>query len=127
MMKIQTTVRGSITLSLKDELAKEGVEHWRSWEVHDFGSGEGRRTTYRGQQFTEQFARKTAIEIVVPEGDVDRIVEAIVKTVRANGVAEAEILVQPIARTIRIAGGTMEELRAPEVELSGDQAPRRVT
>ena len=116
MMKIQTIVRGSITLSLKDELAKAGIDSWRSWEVHDFGSGEGRLTTYRGQQFTEQFARKTAIEIVVPDSNVNRVVDAIVKTVRASGIGEGEILVQPIARTIRIAGGAVEEVQAPEID-----------
>jgi nitrogen regulatory protein P-II 1 len=125
-MKIQTIVRGSVTISLKDELAKEGVEQWRSWEVHDFGSGEGRRTTYRGQEFTEQFARKTAIEMVVQEGDVDRVVDAIVRVVRASGVAEGEILVQPIARTIRIAGGAVEELRAPALDSQSQVTKRHV-
>jgi nitrogen regulatory protein P-II 1 len=114
MMKIQAIVRGSITLTLKDHLAKEGVTGWKSWEVHDFGSSDGRRTTYRGQEFTEQFARKTAIEVLVADDDADRVVDAIVEAVRSSGGGEGEVLVQPVTRSLRIAQGVVEETRVSD-------------
>jgi nitrogen regulatory protein P-II 1 len=118
MMRIQAIVRGDATRTLKDQLAKAGVEHWRSWEVHDFGSSEGLHTSYRGREFTEEFARDIAIDVIVSNEDVDRIVDMLVAAVGATGTGEGEILVYPIARSICIAGGTVQD-RRPQNSNSG--------
>jgi nitrogen regulatory protein P-II 1 len=112
MMNIQAIMRAGATLTIKDELAKLGVTRWRSWEVHEFGSGEGRHTSYRGQEFTEQFLRKTAVEVLVSDEQADSVVDALVAAARASGGGDAEIVAVPVARAVRIVNGQVDEMAA---------------
>jgi len=108
MMKIQTTVRTSMIVQIREALAELRVAEMVVWDVRVFGNEKGHTTSYRGSEYTEEFARKVAMEVVVGDEQADRVVDTITKTLRTNGVNEGQILVVPVARSIRWGSGEEE-------------------
>jgi len=107
MMMIQTTVRTSVIVQIREALTDLHISEMASWDVRVFGSEKGRKTSYRGSEYTEEFTRQVAIELVVADEQADRIVDTLARTLRTNGVTDAQILVLPVARSIRL--GSVEE------------------
>jgi nitrogen regulatory protein P-II 2 len=48
------------------------------------------------------FLPKIKIEVVVPEGTVDKAVEAIVRTARTGQIGDGKIFVSPIEHAVRV-------------------------
>jgi nitrogen regulatory protein P-II 1 len=109
MMKIQMTVRGSVIVQVREALAGLRITEMASWDVRVFGGEKGRTTSYRGAEYTEEFARKVAVEVVVTDEQVDRVLNAIMRTLRASGASDGQIQVIPVARNIRLGSGEEEE------------------
>src|SRR5678816_4718710 len=90
-------------------LAKIGVLGLTAFEVKGFGRQAGHTERYRGAKMDVGFVPKVKLEICVPDGDVNRAVDAIVAAARTGEVGDGKIFVSPVNEVIRIRTGDRNE------------------
>ena len=105
-MKLITAVIKPFKLDeVRDALKSAGVVGMTITEVRGFGRQGGHTETYRGAEYQIDFVPKTKIELVVDEGDVDRIVDLLVEAARSGKIGDGKVWVTPIETLIRIRTG----------------------
>ena len=105
-MKIITAVIKPFRLDeVKEALKGAGVAGITVTEVQGFGRQAGRTEVYRGTEYKVDFVPKVRLELVVDEGDVDRIVEVITNSARTGKIGDGKIWVSEAERLIRIRTG----------------------
>ncbi|MFK7920178.1 MAG: P-II family nitrogen regulator [Ilumatobacter sp.] len=105
-MKLITAVIKPFKLDdVKDALKEAGITGITVSEVRGFGRQGGHTETYRGAEYKIDFVPKVGIEVVVDDGAVDSVVEAI-KTGAATGkIGDGKIWVSDVDRIVRIRTG----------------------
>jgi nitrogen regulatory protein P-II 2 len=71
-------------------------------EVEGFGNQKGHTEIYRGAEYAVSFVPKVQIEVAVPAGLVDRVVDAIMSSARTGQIGDGKIFVSSVASTMRI-------------------------
>lgn len=74
-------------------------------EVKGLGRQKGHTELYRGAEYKVDMLPKTKIEVVVNEDQVERIVEAIIKSAQTGKIGDGKIFVRPVEQVIRIRTG----------------------
>jgi nitrogen regulatory protein PII len=92
---------------VKDALREIGVKGLTSVEAQGFGRQRGHTEIYRGAEYQVDFVPKVQIEVVADDEDVDRIVQAILRTARTGKIGDGKIFVLPAEQAIRIRTGEM--------------------
>ena len=87
---------------VKEALATIGVEGMTVTEVKGFGRQKGHTEIYRGSEYTVDFLPKVKIETVVPDENVAKAVEAIVKSAKTGKIGDGKVFVVPIEDAVRI-------------------------
>ena len=105
MKKIEAIIKPFKLDDVKEALTEIGVIGMTVTEVRGFGRQKGHTELYRGGEYTVDFLPKIKIEVVVPEGTVDKAVEAIVRTARTGQIGDGKIFVSRIDDAIRIRTG----------------------
>ena len=82
-----------------------GVQGITVTEVKGFGRQRGHTELYRGAEYVVDFLPKTKIEMVVGDGIVEQITEAIVNAARTGKVGDGKIFVTQLEQAIRIRTG----------------------
>ncbi|MEX0715668.1 MAG: P-II family nitrogen regulator [Planctomycetaceae bacterium] len=109
MKKIEAIIRHYKLEEVKDALTAIGVHGMTVSEVRGFGRQKGRKEHYRGGEFAVDFLPKARMELVVPDADVDAVVQAIVDTARTGGIGDGKIFITDLAQVIRIRTGETGE------------------
>jgi len=78
-------------------------------EVQGYGRQKGHTETYRGTEYQIEFIPKIKIEVIIPEGIEDAVIEAISKTARTGKFGDGKIFVAPTEDVIRIRTGERGE------------------
>lgn len=105
-MKIITAVIKPFRLDeVKEALKGAGVAGITVTEVQGFGRQAGHTEVYRGTEYKVDFVPKVRMELVVDDGDVDRIVEVITNAARTGKIGDGKIWVSEAERLIRIRTG----------------------
>ena len=65
---------------VKDAIKELGVQGLTVSDVQGFGRQRGHTEVYRGAEYTVDFMPKVRIEILVDDGDVDRVVQQLLTT-----------------------------------------------
>lgn len=105
-MKIITTVIKPFRLDeVKEALKGAGVAGITVTEVQGFGRQAGHTEVYRGTEYKVDFVPKVRLEMVVDDGDVDRLVEVITNAARTGKIGDGKIWVTEAERLIRIRTG----------------------
>jgi nitrogen regulatory protein P-II 1 len=60
---------------------------------------------YRGAEYVVDFLPKIKIELVVSSDDLERVIDAIIKSAKTGKIGDGKIFVTPIEQTIRIRTG----------------------
>jgi len=60
---------------------------------------------YRGAEYTIDFLPKVRVEILVDDGDVDRVVQKLVETARTGKIGDGKVWVVPVDNIWRIRTG----------------------
>jgi nitrogen regulatory protein P-II 1 len=90
---------------VKDALKQLGVAGMTATEVRGFGRQGGHTETYRGAEYRIDFVPKVELQLVVDDGAVDAVVDAI-RTAAATGqIGDGKIWVTPVERLVRIRTG----------------------
>jgi nitrogen regulatory protein PII len=95
---------------VKDAVKALGIQGMTITEVKGFGRQGGHTETYRGAEYQVDFLPKSRMELLVEDGDVDRVVEAIVAAARTGKIGDGKIWVSAVERTVRIRTGEEGDL-----------------
>jgi nitrogen regulatory protein P-II 1 len=90
---------------VKDALKAAGVQGITVSEVKGFGRQGGHTETYRGTEYTIEFVPKIRLEVVVDDGDVDAVVDAVAGAAKTGKIGDGKIWVTPVGRLVRIRTG----------------------
>ena len=77
MQLITAIIKPHMLDEVKDALKGKGVTGITVSEVKGFGRQGGHTETYRGTEYTIEFLPKVKVEVIVDDGDVDTVVDAI--------------------------------------------------
>ncbi|MEX2256352.1 MAG: P-II family nitrogen regulator [Acidimicrobiia bacterium] len=74
-------------------------------DVQGFGRQRGHTEVYRGAEYEIDFVPKVRVEVLVDDGDVERITNALVETARTGKIGDGKVWVVPVEGVIRIRTG----------------------
>ena len=91
-------------------LTQVGVSGMTITEVQGFGNQKGHTEIYPGGvEYGVSFLPKVQIEVAVPTGLVDRVVDAISRSARTGQIGDGKIFVSSISSTMRIRTGETDD------------------
>ena len=105
MKKVQAIIKPSKLEAVKEALHEVGVHGMTVWEVKGFGRQRGHKEIYRGSEREVEFVPKTAIEVVVRDGMVEDVIEAVMRAARTGKIGDGKIFVCDMEDVVRIRTG----------------------
>jgi nitrogen regulatory protein P-II 1 len=109
MKKIEAIVKPFKLDEVREQLSEIGVTGLTVTEVKGFGRQKGHTELYRGAEYTVDFLPKVKVEVVVPDGLLDKAIEAIIKAARTGKIGDGKIFVTTVSHVIRIRTGETDE------------------
>jgi len=105
-MKLVTAIIKPFKLDdVRDALQEVGVQGITVTEVKGFGRQKGHTELYRGAEYVVDFLPKVKLEIAIDSGQLDQVVEAIVKAAKTDKIGDGKIFVSDIEQVVRIRTG----------------------
>ena len=92
---------------VKEALREVGVNGLTTTDVEGFGRQRGHTEVYRGAEYQVDFVPKVKIEVLVPDDEVQGVVDALVKAARTGKIGDGKIWVTEAEQVIRIRTGEM--------------------
>jgi nitrogen regulatory protein P-II 1 len=108
--KIEAVIKPFKLDEVKEALHGLGVQGLTVTEVKGFGRQKGHTELYRGAEYVVDFLPKIKLEVVVDDGAVDGVVDAIVTAANTGRIGDGKIFILPLGEAIRIRTGE----RGPE-------------
>ncbi|HEX7045419.1 MAG TPA: P-II family nitrogen regulator [Burkholderiales bacterium] len=109
MKKIEAVIKPFKLDDVREALSEAGVTGLTVTEVKGFGRQKGHTELYRGAEYVIDFLPKVKIEVIVPDNQVDRCVEAIISAARTGKIGDGKIFVYPVEQVVRIRTGERGE------------------
>jgi len=109
MKKVTAIIREDRFSMVKDALSDIGYPGMTVTEVKGHGNQKGVTEQWRGRTYRTDLLRKIQIEIVVPDKDVEKILQCIVKESQTGSIGDGKIFISPIENAIRIRTGEKGE------------------
>ena len=107
-MKLITAIVKPFKLDdVKNALELIGITGLTVSEVQGFGRQRGHTEVYRGAEYQVDFVPKVKIEVLVPDDDVQGVIDAIVKAARTGKIGDGKLWVTEAEQVIRIRTGEM--------------------
>lgn len=94
---------------VKNALMESGVQGMTVTEVKGFGRQKGHKETYRGTEYQIEFVPKVKLEVAVPDGLVQRVVETIARAAKTGSIGDGKIFVSDLGNVVRIRTGETGE------------------
>ena len=102
-MKLVTAIIKPFKLDeVREALSTIGVQGITVTEVKGFGRQKGHTELYRGAEYVVDFLPKVKIEVVLPDEQVERAIDAIVQSANTGKIGDGKIFVFPVEQAIRI-------------------------
>jgi nitrogen regulatory protein P-II 1 len=109
MKKIEAIIQPHKLDDVKEALKNAGIDGLTLSEVHGHGRQKGHTEVYRGSEYKVDVRPKVKVEIVVPSGDLDRIVGVISESARSGKIGDGKIFVSTVEEVYRIRNGDRGE------------------
>jgi nitrogen regulatory protein P-II 1 len=109
MKKIEAIIKPFKLEEVKEALSNDGIKGITVTEVKGFGRQKGHKELYRGAEYEIEFLPKVKIEIVVPDSDVETVLNAIVSSARTGRLGDGKVWVTSMEEVIRIRTGERGE------------------
>ncbi len=77
--------------------------------VRGFGRQKGHTELYRGAEYVVDFIPKIKLEIIVSDGILSKVVEAVEKAAKTGRIGDGKIFVTPVEAVVRIRTGETGE------------------
>ena len=105
MKKIEAIIKPFKLDDVREALSEAGMSGLTVTEVKGFGRQKGHTELYRGAEYVVDFLPKVKIEVIVPDDQIDRCVEAIISAAHTGKIGDGKIFVYPVEQVIRIRTG----------------------
>ncbi len=105
MKKIEAIIKPFKLDEVKDALQGVGVNGLTVSEVKGFGRQRGHTEVFRGVEYQVDFVPKVKVEVVVEDGAVPAVIEAITKAAQTGKIGDGKIFLLPMDDAIRIRTG----------------------
>ncbi len=105
MKKVTAIIKPFKLDDVKDALLDLNITGMTVAEVRGHGRQKGHTELYRGAEYNVDFIPKTELSVVIPDDQVDEVVEAIRNAANSGKIGDGKIFVSPIERVIRIRTG----------------------
>ncbi|MDP2210149.1 MAG: P-II family nitrogen regulator [Candidatus Aquicultor sp.] len=105
MKKIEAIIKPFKLDDVKNALSGIGIQGLTVSEVQGFGRQKGHTEVYRGAEYKVDFVPKTKLEILVDDGMVSQVVEAIIGAAKTGKIGDGKIFIYPVDDAIRIRTG----------------------
>lgn len=109
MKKIEAIIKPFKLDDVVEALSEVGIEGISVTEIRGFGRQKGRTEIYKGAEYVVDFLPKIKIEVVIPDGLVNAVVEAIEKTAKTGKIGDGKIFVTTVEKAVRIRTGEKDE------------------
>ncbi len=90
---------------VREALVAIGVRGMMVTEIKGFGTQSGHTEIYRGAEYSVSFVPKMKLEIAVPDGQADEVVETIARTARTDKIGDGKIFVIDLEQALRVRTG----------------------
>ena len=105
MRRVEVITRSSKLDSVRDLLARVGIDGMTVTEVRGFGRQRGHTELYRAAEYDVVLQPKLRIEIIVEDGRAPALVEELLKATWSGKIGDGKIFVTPLDDAIRIRTG----------------------
>jgi len=102
MKKVEAIIKPFKLDEVKEALHGIEIQGMTVTEVKGFGRQKGHTELYRGAEYVVDLLPKIRIEILVRDGEVDTIVEAIIAAANTGKIGDGKIFVHSVDEVIRI-------------------------
>lgn len=105
MILIQAVIQPIRLSTVRSALEDAGFFETMVSDALGYGRQRGQTATFRGNEYRIDLLRKVILEVVVPDEDVDRVIEIIrsaAKTGTAGEIGDGKIFTVPVADAIPI-------------------------
>jgi nitrogen regulatory protein P-II 1 len=92
---------------VKDALRSAGVLGLTVSEVQGYGRQGGKTEVFRGSEYKVDFVPKVRIEVVVPTGEADKIMDLIAHASRTGKIGDGKIWAIDLDRLMRVRTGEL--------------------
>lgn len=94
---------------VREALTTIGVRGMMVTEIKGFGSQSGHTEIYRGAEYAVNFVPKVRLEIVVPDGLADQVVQTIRTTAKTDKIGDGKIFVLDVEHAVRVRTGETDD------------------
>ena len=101
MKKIEAIIRKTKFEEVRESLHENGIEFFSFWEARGVGMARESRV-YRGIAYDTSFIERLYIQIVVRDVNLEKTVDAILKSAASGEVGDGKIFISTIDESIRI-------------------------
>jgi nitrogen regulatory protein P-II 1 len=109
MKKVEAIIKPFKLDDVREALADINITGMTVTEVKGFGRQKGHTELYRGAEYMVDFLPKVKIELVLPDEQVERCIDVIIKTAQTGRIGDGKIFVFDVERVIRIRTGEENE------------------
>jgi nitrogen regulatory protein P-II 1 len=104
LKKIEAIIKPFKLDEVREALSSIGVT-----EVKGFGRQKGHTELYRGAEYVVDFLPKTKVEVIVADGQVDNVLDVLIKAARTGKIGDGKIFVTGVEQVVRIRTGETGE------------------
>ncbi|MCB1390089.1 MAG: P-II family nitrogen regulator [Rhodobacteraceae bacterium] len=90
---------------VREALTAIGVRGLMVTEIKGFGTQSGHTEIYRGAEYAVNFVPKVKLEIAVPDGMADQVVDTLSRTARTGKIGDGKIFVLDLEQATRVRTG----------------------
>ncbi len=105
MKKLDLIIRPHKLDEVKEALSAIGVQGMTVMEVKGFGRQKGKTEVYRGSEYSITFVPKVRLEVLVPDGLVERAMKTASEAARTGRIGDGKIMVTEVVDVLRIRTG----------------------
>ena len=109
MKKVEAIIKPFKLDEVKDKLHEIGIQGITVTEVKGFGRQKGHTELYRGAEYVVDFLPKIKLEIILPDSQVEDVVNSIIKAAQTGRIGDGKIFITNLEETIRIRTGERGE------------------
>lgn len=109
MKKIEAIIQPARFDAVRAALEEAGYPGITITEVKGHGKQKGVTKTFFGKKVTVSVLPKLKLEIVVPDGEAEKTVKAILAGASTGTTGDGKIFVVPIERAYKISGGEEDD------------------
>lgn len=102
MKKIEAVIQPFKLDEVKEALKSIGIDGMTITEVRGHGRQKGHKEVYRGHEYNVDLLPKVKVEMVVPSGRADEVVQTLSNAARTGNIGDGKIFIYEVAEAVRI-------------------------